>query len=330
MSNISMKAMLEAGVHFGHQTSRWNPKMSRYIFGERNGVHILDLQKTAKELKKACAYIKEEAKKGSKFLFVGTKKQAQEAIQTEAARVNCPCIHEKWLGGTLTNFQTVRKSVERMAELERWESEGVLKAISKKESSRLTKELNRLQKLLGGIRDMKTLPDVLFVIDPVDTQGAVREAKILGIPVVAVCDTNADPDNIDYPIPGNDDAARSIKLFCAAVADSILEARAEVNPQPAEQKVEEEKPVENPIMAEALKAAVATEEVKEEVKQEAEVAVAEKVDAEEVAEVKAEEPAKEKKTAAKKTAAKKPAAKKTATKTAAKKTTKKAEKAEEK
>ena len=239
MSNISMKAMLEAGVHFGHQTSRWNPKMSRYIFGERNGVHILDLQKTAKELKKACAYIKEEAKKGSKFLFVGTKKQAQDAIQTEAARVNCPCIHEKWLGGTLTNFQTVRKSVERMAELERWENEGVLKAISKKESSRLTKELNRLQKLLGGIRDMKTLPDVLFVIDPVDTQGAVREAKILGIPVVAVCDTNADPDNIDYPIPGNDDAARSIKLFCAAIADSILEARAEANPQPAQQVVEE-------------------------------------------------------------------------------------------
>jgi len=326
MSNISMKAMLEAGVHFGHQTSRWNPKMSRYIFGERNGVHILDLQKTAKELKKACAYIKEEAKKGSKFLFVGTKKQAQEAIQSEAARVNCPCIHEKWLGGTLTNFQTVRKSVERMAELERWENEGVLKAISKKESSRLTKELNRLQKLLGGIRDMKSLPDVLFVIDPVDTQGAVREAKILGIPVVAVCDTNADPDNIDYPIPGNDDAARSIKLFCAAVADSILEARAEANPQPAEQNIEEEKPVENPIMADALKAAVATEETaepaKEEVKEVAEVAVAEKVEAEEVA----AEPVKEKKTTAKKTTAKKATTKKTT----AKKTTKtaKAEKEE--
>ena len=317
MSNISMKAMLEAGVHFGHQTSRWNPKMSRYIFGERNGVHILDLQKTAKELKKACAYIKEEAKKGSKFLFVGTKKQAQEAIQSEAARVNCPCIHEKWLGGTLTNFQTVRKSVERMAELERWENEGVLKAISKKESSRLTKELNRLQKLLGGIRDMKTLPDVLFVIDPVDTQGAVREAKILGIPVVAVCDTNADPDNIDYPIPGNDDAARSIKLFCAAVADSILEARAEATPEPAQQSVEEEKPVENPIMADALKAAVATEETtepaKEAVKEVAEVAVAEKVEAAEVA-----EEVKEKKTAAKKPAAKKATTKKTT----AKKTTK--------
>lgn len=325
MSNISMKAMLEAGVHFGHQTSRWNPKMSRYIFGERNGVHILDLQKTAKELKKACAYIKEEAKKGSKFLFVGTKKQAQDAIQTEAARVNCPCIHEKWLGGTLTNFQTVRKSVERMAELERWESEGVLKAISKKESSRLTKELNRLQKLLGGIREMKSLPDVLFVIDPVDTQGAIREAKILGIPVVAVCDTNADPDNIDYPIPGNDDAARSIKLFCSAIADSILEARAEVSPQPAEQVVEEEKPVENPIMAEALKAAAITEETAEPAKEEAKVE--EKAEVKEVEEVKAEEDAKEKKTTAKKTAAKKTTTKKTT----AKKTTKaaKEEKAEE-
>ena len=277
MSNISMKAMLEAGVHFGHQTSRWNPKMSRYIFGERNGVHILDLQKTAKELKKACAYIKEEAKKGSKFLFVGTKKQAQEAIQTEAARVNCPCIHEKWLGGTLTNFQTVRKSVERLAELEKWEAEGVLKAISKKESSRLTKEMNRLKKLLGGIRDMRTLPNILFVIDPMDTQGAVREARTLGITVVGVCDTNCDPDNIDVPIPGNDDAARSIKLFCAAIADSIIEGRNEANgivtpvtegeETAAAEATEEEKEVENPILAEAFKKAIGgdiTEEALEE------------------------------------------------------------------
>ncbi len=263
MSNISMKAMLEAGVHFGHQTSRWNPKMGRYIFGERNGVHILDLQKTAKELKKACAYIKEEARKGSKFLFVGTKKQAQEAIRIEAERAGCPCIHEKWLGGTLTNFQTVRKSVERLTELQKWEAEGVLKAISKKESSRLTKEMNRLIKLLGGIKEMKTLPDVLFIIDPVDTQGAVKEAKTLGIPVVAICDTNADPDFIDYPIPGNDDAARSIKLFCMAAADSIIEGRNEANGvtaqpvQAAEVAPEAAEPVvvENTAMADALKGA---------------------------------------------------------------------------
>lgn len=325
MSNISMKAMLEAGVHFGHQTSRWNPKMSRYIFGERNGVHILDLQKTAKELKKACAYIKEEAKKGSKFLFVGTKKQAQEAIKTEALRAGCPCIHEKWLGGTLTNFQTVRKSVERMAELEKWEEEGVLKAISKKEASRLTKEMNRLRKLLSGIRDMKTLPDILFIIDPVDTQGAVKEAKILGIPVVAVCDTNADPDDITVPVPGNDDAARSIKLFCMAVADSIIEGRNEANGANAEQKAEaeaaqepvaEEKPVENPVMAEALSAAV--EETKKEVVAEAETIVAEKAEEAEVKEEAKEEKAAKKPAAKKTTAAKKPAAKKTTVKKTAK------------
>ena len=276
MSNVSMKAMLEAGVHFGHQTSRWNPKMGRYIFGERNGVHILDLQKTARELKKACAFVKEEAKKGAKFLFVGTKKQAQDVIKIEAERANCPCISEKWLGGTLTNFQTVRKSVERLAELEKWEAEGVLKAISKKESSRLTKEMNRLKKLLGGIRDMRTLPNILFVIDPMDTQGAVREAKNLGITVVGVCDTNCDPDNIDVPIPGNDDAARAIRLFCAAIADSIIEGRNEANgvvtqegetAAPSAEEQVEEKEVENPILAEAFKKAIGanvTEETLEE------------------------------------------------------------------
>ncbi|MBR2865802.1 MAG: 30S ribosomal protein S2, partial [Elusimicrobiaceae bacterium] len=255
MSNVSMKSMLEAGVHFGHQTSRWNPKMSRYIFGERNGVHILDLQKTAKELKKACAFVKEESKKGAKFLFVGTKKQAQEAIGTEAARCGAFCICEKWLGGTLTNFQTVKKSIERMNELEKWETSGVFKAISKKEASRLTKELNRLQKLLGGIRDMKVLPDVVFVIDPVDTAGAVRESRVLGIPVVAVCDTNSDPDLIDVPVPGNDDAARSIKLFCGAIADAVLEGRAEAEAakQPAQAATEDgEAAPANPAMAQAF------------------------------------------------------------------------------
>lgn len=312
MSNVSMKAMLEAGVHFGHQTSRWNPKMGRFIFGERNGVHILDLQKTAKELKKACAFIKEETKKGAKFLFVGTKKQAQEAIQAEAARCGAYCIHEKWLGGTLTNFQTVKKSVERLNELEKWEASGVFKAISKKEASRLTKEMQRLQKLLGGIRDMKVLPDVVFVIDPVDTAGAVRESHTLGIPVVAVCDTNADPDMIDVPVPGNDDAARSIKLFCGAIADSILEARAEMEAvnKPAE-AAEEGKPVENPVMAQAFESAMlAGEKAAQEA--EAKAAEAPKAQEEKAEEVKAEEPAEKK---VKKAAAKKPAAKKTTAKT---------------
>lgn len=258
-----MKSMLEAGVHFGHQTSRWNPKMAKYIFGERNGVHILDLQKTSKELKKATAFIKEESKKGSKFLFVGTKKQAQDAIKTESQRCGAFCISEKWLGGTLTNFQTVKKSIERLNELEKWENEGVFKAISKKEASRLMKEMARYQKLLGGIRDMKSLPDVVFVIDPVDTEGAVRESRILGIPVVGVCDTNANPDIIDIPVPGNDDAARSIKLFCGAVADAILEGKAELE-GPAQQVLTEEAAaedaaapkVENTAMADALSSAL--------------------------------------------------------------------------
>ena len=342
MSNVSMKSMLEAGVHFGHQTSRWNPKMSRFIFGERNGVHILDLQKTAKELKKACAFVKEEAKKGSKFLFVGTKKQAQEAIATEAARADVYCIHEKWLGGTLTNFQTVKKSIERMNELEKWEASGVFKAISKKEASRLSKELNRLQKLLGGIREMKVLPDVVFVIDPVDTAGAVRESHVLGIPVVAVCDTNCDPDLIDVPVPGNDDAARSIKLFCAAIADAVLEGRAEAEAakQPAQAAAaqEGEAAPANPAMAQAFENIMLAGEKAEEAKAEAKEEVkAEEVKEEPKAEAKAEEvkeeaaPAEEKKAkTAKKTTAKKPAAKKTtAKKTTAKKAVKAEEKAEE-
>jgi len=308
MSNVSMKAMLEAGVHFGHQTSRWNPKMGRFIFGERNGVHILDLQKTAKELKKACAFIKEESKKGSKFLFVGTKKQAQEAIQAEAARCGAYCIHEKWLGGTLTNFQTVKKSVERLNELEKWEASGVFKAISKKEASRLTKEMLRLQKLLGGIRDMKVLPDVVFVIDPVDTAGAVRESHALGIPVVAVCDTNADPDLISVPVPGNDDAARSIKLFCGAIADSILEGKAELEAV----KVAENKPADNPVMAQAFESAMLAAENAEPAAVEAaaveEVVKADEAVNEEAKEVAAEEEKAEKPAAKKKTAAKKPAA----------------------
>ena len=321
MSNVSMKAMLEAGVHFGHQTSRWNPKMGRFIFGERNGVHILDLQKTAKELKKACAFVKEESTKGSKFLFVGTKKQAQEAIQTEAARCGAFCIHEKWLGGTLTNFQTVKKSIERMNELEKWETSGVFKAISKKEASRLTKELARLQKLLGGIRDMKVLPDIVFVIDPVDTAGAVRESHVLGIPVVAVCDTNADPEMITMPIPGNDDAARSIKLFCGAIADSILEGKAEL--EAVKQAPAADAPAENPVMAQAFESAMLAAEEKpaEEVK------AVEAPVAEPAAEQKPAEVAEEKKPS------KKPAAKKkttaTAKKTTAKKPAAKAKKAEE-
>jgi len=227
MLNISMKTMLEAGVHFGHQTYRWNPKMNRFIFGERNGIHILDLQKTVKELKKAYAFVKECAKQGKRFIFVGTKKQAKDIIKQEAERINVPCVYEKWLGGMLTNYQTLSKSFSRLEELEKMESEGLFKVMSKKEVSRLVKEQNRLTKLLSGIRYMGRVPDIMFVIDPIEEMIAVREARKLGITIVGICDTNCDPDLLDVPIPGNDDAARSIKLFCSAVADAIEEGRKE-------------------------------------------------------------------------------------------------------
>ncbi len=226
MVNVSMKAMLEAGVHFGHQTRRWNPKMARYIFGERNNIHIIDLQKTVKELKKAYNFLKDKAADGSTFLFVGTKKQAQEILRSEATRAGVAHVHEKWLGGTLTNFATIRNSIKRLEELERWENDGLFKMLSKKEVSRLTKEMNRLRKLLTGIRHLDKLPDVMFVVDPVEEDGAVSEARKLHIPIVAVCDTNCDPDLIDFAIPGNDDAARSIKLFCSVAADAVLEGKA--------------------------------------------------------------------------------------------------------
>lgn len=226
MVNISMKAMLEAGVHFGHQTRRWNPKMGRYIFGERNNIHIIDLQKTVKELKKAYGFIKDNAAEGKLILFVGTKKQAQEIMKTEATRCGVPYVSEKWLGGTLTNFATLRKSLQRLDELERWESDGLFKVMSKKEVSRLSKEMGRLRKLLTGIRTLNRLPDLMFVIDPVEEMLAVTEARKLKIPIVAVCDTNCDPDLIDYPIPGNDDAARSVKLFCGLIADAVVEGKA--------------------------------------------------------------------------------------------------------
>lgn len=225
MFNVTMKMMLEAGVHFGHQTSKWNPKMAKYIFGKRNGIHILDLQKTLKEFKKAYEFVYENAKEGKSFIFVGTKKQAKEIVKAEAERAGVFCVYEKWRGGILTNFETIKLSVRRLEELEDMENKGYFKVMSKKEVSRLTKEKNRLLKFLSGIRNMKVLPDVMFVIDPVEEHNAVREAKKLGIPVVAVCDTNADPDYIDVVIPGNDDAARSIRLFCSTIADAIIEGR---------------------------------------------------------------------------------------------------------
>jgi small subunit ribosomal protein S2 len=225
MINVSMKAMLEAGVHFGHQTRRWNPKMSRFIFGERNAIHIIDLQKTAKEIKKVAQWVSDSAAANKKFLFVGTKKQAQDILKTEAERCGASYVCEKWLGGTLTNFSTLRKSVKRLEELEKWQNDGIFAVLPKKEVSRLNKEMSKLKKNLSGLRGLDKLPDVMFIVDPVEEDLAVQEARKLGIPIVAVCDTDCDPDLIDHPIPGNDDAARSIKLFCGLVADAVLEGK---------------------------------------------------------------------------------------------------------
>jgi small subunit ribosomal protein S2 len=231
MASISMKALLEAGVHFGHQTRRWNPKMAKYIFGSRNNIHIIDLQKTVKELKKALTYVRDRAALGDQFLFLGTKKQAREAIAQEAARCEMPYIRDRWLGGTLTNFETVRKSAKRLQELERMRESGLFSAMSKKEAMRREKDIKRLSKSLDGIKSMESLPSVIFVVDPVQELTAIMEARRMEIPIVSVCDTNCDPDLIDYPVPGNDDAIRSVRLFCKLVADSILEGREQMKKQ---------------------------------------------------------------------------------------------------
>jgi small subunit ribosomal protein S2 len=227
MASISMKALLEAGVHFGHQTRRWNPKMAKFIFGSRNNIHIIDLQKTVKELKKALTFIRETAKEGKSILFIGTKKQAREAVALEATRCEMPFVRDRWLGGTLTNFETVRRSAKRLQELDRMKASGIFSQLSKKEAMRREKDIRRLSKSLDGIKAMEVLPDAVFIVDPVHEITAVTEARRMEVPLVSICDTNCDPDLIDYPIPGNDDAIRSVKLFCKLVADSILEGRVE-------------------------------------------------------------------------------------------------------
>jgi small subunit ribosomal protein S2 len=226
MTEISMKQLLEAGVHFGHQTSRWNPKMKPYIFGARNGIHIIDLQQTVTMFKGTAAFVRDLAASGGHILFVGTKKQAQEAIKEEAERCGMFHVHNRWLGGTLTNFSTIRQSIERLRKLEEMGNDPkMVDAFTKKEWLGLTREKAKLEQSLGGIKGMKKLPDAIFVIDPKQEEIAVREARKLGIPVVAVVDTNCDPDMIDYKVPGNDDAIRAIRLFCAAIADAVLEGK---------------------------------------------------------------------------------------------------------
>ncbi len=223
MSVISMKQLLEAGVHFGHQTRRWNPKMSEYIYTERNGIYIINLQKTVKKIVEAYDFIKEVAESGESILFVGTKKQAQDSIKEEAERVGMYYVNARWLGGMLTNFKTIQKRIERLTQLKKMEEDGTFDLLTKKEATKLKLEIEKLEKYLGGIKDMKKLPGPLFVVDPRKEKIAVAEAHKLGIPVVAIVDTNCDPDEVDYVIPGNDDAIRAVKLIASTIANAIIE-----------------------------------------------------------------------------------------------------------
>jgi len=225
MSIVSMKQLLEAGVHFGHQTRRWNPKMKPYIFTERNGIYIIDLQKTVKKIEEAYEFVKSISAEGGNILFVGTKKQAQESLQEEAIRCGMFYVNQRWLGGMLTNFKTIRKRIERLHELEKMEEDGTFDVLPKKEVLNLRHEKERLEKYLGGIKHMTELPQAIFVVDPRKEKNAVLEARKLGIPIVAIVDTNCDPDEIDYVIPGNDDAIRAVKLLTEKIADAVLEGR---------------------------------------------------------------------------------------------------------
>ena len=225
MSVISMKQLLEAGVHFGHQTRRWNPKMKEYIFTERNGIYIIDLQKTVKKIDEAYYFIRDLAMDGGTVLFVGTKKQAQESIEQEAKRCEMYYVNQRWLGGMLTNFKTIQSRINKLRKIEKMEADGDFELLPNKEVIKLKAEQEKLEKNLGGIKEMRKLPSAMFVVDPRKEHIAILEAKALGIPVVAIVDTNCDPDEADYPIPGNDDAIRAVKLIASKIADAVLEGR---------------------------------------------------------------------------------------------------------
>lgn len=222
---ISMKQLLEAGVHFGHQTRRWNPKMAEYIFTERNGIYIIDLQKTVKKVEEAYNFVRDVAMNGGDILFVGTKKQAQDSIKEEAQRVGMYFVNARWLGGMLTNFKTIKKRIDRLDQLNKMEENGTFDLLPKKEVSKLLGEREKLEKYLGGIKEMRKLPGAMFVVDPRKEKIAIAEAKKLGIPVVAIVDTNCDPDEVDYVIPGNDDAIRAVKLIASTMANAVMEGR---------------------------------------------------------------------------------------------------------
>ncbi len=223
MSVVSMKQLLEAGVHFGHQTRRWNPKMAPYIFTERNGIYIIDLQKTVKKIEEAYEVVRSISADGGRVLFVGTKKQAQESIEIEAKRSGQYYVSQRWLGGMLTNFKTIKKRIDLLESIEKMEKDGVFESLTKKEVIKLKLKRDRLEKFLGGIRDMNGLPDALFIVDPKKEKIAIHEARLLNIPVIGIVDTNCDPDDVDYPIPGNDDAIRAVKLIAATMANAVIE-----------------------------------------------------------------------------------------------------------
>ncbi len=239
MSVVSMKQLLEAGVHFGHQTRRWNPKMAEYIFTERNGIYIIDLQKTVKKLEEAYMFVRDLAAEGEEVLFVGTKKQAQESIKEEAARCGMPYVNARWLGGMLTNFVTIKRRIKRLGQLKAMKEDGTFDLLTKKEAAKLDLEIEKLEKYMGGITEMKKQPAAMFIVDPRKERIAVAEAKKLGIPIIAIVDTNCDPDEIDYVIPGNDDAIRAVKLIAGAMADAVIEGRQGMQGAAAEEAQEE-------------------------------------------------------------------------------------------
>ena len=240
MSVVSMKQLLEAGVHFGHQTRRWNPKMAEYIFTERNGIYIIDLAKTVKKLEEAYLFVREIAAEGGEILFVGTKKQAQSSVKEEAERCGMPFVNARWLGGMLTNFNTIQKRIKRLAQLKAMEADGTFDLLPKKEVTKLNLEIEKLEKFMGGFTEMKKQPAAMFIVDPRKEKIAVLEAHKLGIPIVAIVDTNCDPDEVDYVIPGNDDAIRAVKLIAGAMADAVIEGRQGEQTAPAAEEATEE------------------------------------------------------------------------------------------
>lgn len=254
MAVISMKQLLEAGVHFGHQTRRWNPKMAEYIYTERNGIYIIDLQKTVKKVDEAYLFIRSVAEKNGKILFVGTKKQAQDSIREEAERCGMFYINNRWLGGTLTNFNTIKTRIARLKELTRMQEDGSFDYLTKKEAAKLTLELEKLESNLGGIKEMRYLPDAIFVVDPKKEHIAVQEARRLGIPIIGIADTNCDPDELDYVIPGNDDAIRAVKLIAGRMADAVIEGRQGEQVEFAPQATEAEEAQEVPSLEEVVAA----------------------------------------------------------------------------